>query len=365
MWSLNRIAFADMAGWAQDDHAAALATLARHCKKPVGETYRTGRLGIPPEPLMTLAAEAAELGARDDPRGFFENRFAPVRLDNGSGEQGLVTGFYEPELSASHRRTPSFAVPFLRRPPDLVPVDDSNRPPDFDPQMRFGRRGDDGVLTEFHDRAAIEAGALDGQGLEIAFVADPVDAFFVHIQGAARLTFSDGSTTRITYDGKTGHQFTAIGKLLVDRGEIPAASVSMQSIRAWLAAHPDQASGLMAENRSYIFFRETPAGEPGDGPVAAAKVPLTAGRSLAVDRLLHTFGTPVFVDADRVAGASFRRLMIAQETGSAIVGAARGDIFFGTGSAAGEAAGGVKSPCTFTILVPRDMVDRLPEEWAP
>lgn len=365
MWSLRPIAFNDMAGWARDDHGAALAALARHSEKPVDETYRTGRIGSPPEQLMALAADAAAPEARTDPRGFFESRYVPVRLDNRSGEQGLVTGFYEPELSASSVRTSSFGAPFLRRPPDLVPVDDGNRPPGLDPDMRFARRNDNGALIEYHDRAAIEAGALDGQDLEIAFVADPVDAFFVHIQGGARLTFDDGSATRITYDGKTGHPFIAIGALLVARGEIPAETVSMQSIRAWLAGHPDRAAGLMAENRSYIFFRETPPGRPGDGPIAAAKVPLTAGRSLAVDRLLHTFGTPVFVDADRVGGAPFRRLMIAQETGSAIVGPARGDIFFGTGMAAGEAAGGVKSACTFTILVPHDMVDRLPEEWAP
>ncbi|MCR9121988.1 MAG: MltA domain-containing protein [Phyllobacteriaceae bacterium] len=365
MWSLRPIAFNDMAGWAGDDHRAALAALARHTEKPVVETYRTGRLGIPPKTLMELATEAAEPDARTDPRGFFESRFVPVRLDPGPGERGLVTGFYEPELSASRICTSSFAVPFLRRPPDLVPVDDNNRPSGFDPEMRFARRTDDGALTEHHDRAAIEAGALDGQNLEIAYVTDPVDAFFVHIQGAASLTFDDGSATRITYDGKTGHPFTAIGALLVARGEIAAEAISMQSIRAWLASHPDKAAGLMAENRSYIFFKETPPGQPGDGPIAAAKVPLTAGRSLAVDRLLHTFGTPIFVDAERDEGVPFRRLMIAQETGSAIVGPARGDIFFGTGAEAGEAAGGVKSPCTFTILVPRDMVDRLPEEWAP
>lgn len=364
MWTVRPTAFTDIAGWARDDHGAALMALAHHTAKPTGETYRTGALGVPPDPLMALAAEAATPDARTDPRGFFENRFVPVRLDHRSGERGLVTGFYEPELSASRVRTPSFGVPFLRRPPDLVPVDESNRPPGFDPDMRFARRGNAGTLTEYHDRAAIDAGALDGQDLEIAYVADPVDAFFVHIQGAARLTFDDGTATRITYDGKTGHPFTAIGALLVARGEIPAQTISMQSIRAWLAAHPDRASVLMVENRSYIFFKETPAGQPGDGPIAAAKVPLTAGRSLAVDRLLHTFGTPIFVDADAVAGAPFRRLMIAQETGSAIVGPARGDIFFGTGTEAGEAAGGVKSPCTFTILVPRDMVDGLPEEWA-
>ncbi|MFZ2099700.1 MAG: MltA domain-containing protein, partial [Oricola sp.] len=173
------------------------------------------------------------------------------------------------------------------------------------------------------------------------------------VQGAARLRFADGNTIRVTYDGKTGHPFTAIGKRLVERGEIDPDAVSMNAIRRWLADHPGEARPLMEENRSYIFFREAAVDDPAAGPIAAAKVPLTAGRSLAVDRLLHTFGSPIFVGADKVNGRPWRKLMIAQDTGSAIVGAARGDLFMGSGAAAGERAGAVRSPADFVLLVPK------------
>lgn len=365
VWRLRPVSFDDIPGWTDDDHGAARQALSRHSVKPETENYRTGSIGIPPEPLLALASAAEEPDARHDPRGFFEANYTPIRLSSDDETRGRVTGFFEPELAASRVKTPSFQTPFLRRPPDLVPVDDRTRPPSLDRSFRFARRTPDGALVEYPDRAAIQAGLLSGQRLEIAWVADPVDAFFVHVQGAARLTFPDGSAARITYDGKSGHPFTAIGRLLVDRGEIAPETVSMQSIRRWLADHTDQACALMAENRSYIFFKETPAGNRTDGPVAAAKVPLTAGRSLAVDRLIHTFATPVFVDADHVNGAPFRRLMIAQETGTAIVGPARGDIFFGTGDAAGEAAGAVLSHCDFIVLVPRELADTLPSRLEP
>lgn len=365
VWHVRPVAFADLDRWDVDDHGAALAALARHRLKPADRSYREGRLGLPPDRLLDLAERAQEPAARADPRDFFENHYRPVRLTAANGGRGRVTGFYEPELAASRQRTPPYQTPFLRRPADLAAIDDDHRPAGLDPSYRFARTMRDGALTAYFDRAAIEAGALDGQGLEIAWAADPVDVFFVHVQGAARLTFADGSATRITYDGKSGHPFTAIGRLLVERGEIAPEAVSMQTIRQWLADHPERARALMAENRSYIFFREMPAGQSGGGPVAAAKVPLTPGRSLAVDRSLHTFGTPVYVQADEVNGALFRRLMIAQETGTAIVGPARGDIFFGTGDEAGDLAGAVNSPCDFTVLVPRDMADDLPAYWTP
>lgn len=365
VWHVRPVAFADLDGWQADDHGAALSALARHRHKPAGHSYRKGSLGLDPDRLLDLALRADDAEARRDPRAFFESHYVPLRLAAADGARGRVTGFYEPELAASRRKHPPFETPFLRRPADLVAVDDTSRPAGLDPSYRFARLRPDGTLCEHHDRSAIEAGALDGQGLEVAWAADPVDVFFVHVQGAARLTFADGTATRITYDGKSGHPFTAIGRLLVERAEVDPQRVSMQTIRKWLADHPDRSRALMAENRSYIFFREMPAGDPGDGPVAAAKIPLTAGRSLAVDRLIHTFGTPVFVQADTVNGNRFRRLMIAQETGTAIVGAARGDIFFGTGDAAGERAGAVNSPCDFIVLAPRDMADTLPAYWTP
>ena len=365
MWSLRPIAFGDVPGWPQDDHGAALAAFARHREKPVSETYRTGSVGVPPGLLLDFASKAGQGTAAEDARSFFEDNFTPVRLAADGESRGLVTGFYEPVVAASRDKSPPFLTPIHRRPPDLVPVDPDHPPNGIPRGYRFGRRLRGGSVSAYHDRAEIEAGALDGMGLEIAYLADPVDAFFIHVQGAARLQFEDGETLRVTYDGKSGHPFTAIGKLLVGRGEIPAHAVSMMAIRRWLADHADQADGLMAENRSYIFFKESPPGRPDDGPVAAAKVPLTAGRSLAVDRLIHTFAMPIHVTADDVNGKPFQRLMIAQETGTAIAGPARGDIFFGSGEEAGQRAGAVKSPCDFILLVPTAWVNHLPESLEP
>ena len=174
---------------------------------------------------------------------------------------------------------------------------------------------------------------------------------------------TDGSLRRVTYAAKTGQRFTGAGKVLVELGEIPLADVTMQSIRAWFRAHPERVDEILWNNRSYIFFREAPVEDGALGPVAAAKVPLTPGRSLAVDRLLHTFGTPFFIDApDLLAfgGAPFRRLLIAQDTGSAITGRARGDLFAGSGFEAGEIAGVVRNRADFFALVPRGLVEARP-----
>jgi membrane-bound lytic murein transglycosylase A len=174
----------------------------------------------------------------------------------------------------------------------------------------------------------------------------------------------DGTVRRITYAAKSGQRFTGPGRILAETGEIALQDVTMQSIRAWFRANPERVDEILRQNRSYIFFRYAPVADPALGPVAAAKVPLTAGRSIAVDRLLHTFGTPFFIDAPGLhafpGGAPFRRLMIAQDTGSAIVGPARGDLFAGSGDAAGEIAGVIRHRADFHALVPRSLLERRP-----
>jgi membrane-bound lytic murein transglycosylase A len=277
-------------------------------------------------------------------------------VDPEGSAQGLVTGFYEPEVEASPVRTNRFRFPLLSRPPDLVDIDDTNRPAGLDPYFAFGRAMAGGIV-EYHDRGAIERGALAGKDLEIA---DPVDAFFIHVQGAARLVMTDGTLKRVTYAAKSGHRFTGPGGVLARLGEIPLAEVTMQSIRRWFRDHPGRIDEILWQNRSYIFFREAPVENAGLGPVAAAKVPLTPGRSVAVDRLLHTFGTPFFIHAPTLTAfgdGGFSRLMIAQDTGSAISGAARGDLFAGSGDAAGEIAGVIRHPANFCALLPRSLLD--------
>ncbi|MCA0015318.1 murein transglycosylase A [Mesorhizobium sp. B292B1B] len=351
--------FGDLPGWDDDDHLAAFEAFRRSAFHVLAKPYRGGALGVDFDAFAGAYTEAraAPPASRSEARSFFERHFVPmlVRPETGAG---LVTGFYEPQVEASPVRTERFAVPLLSRPADLVDIDDANRPDGMDPYLAFARRTPDGP-AEYFDRGAIERGALAGKGLEIAWLADKVDAFFIHVQGAARLLMTDGRRCRVTYAAKSGQRFTGPGKVLSELGEIPLENVTMQSIRAWFRAHPDRVDEVLWQNRSYIFFREADVEDAALGPIAAAKVPLTPGRSIAVDRLLHTFGTPFYVDAPSLTAFEakpFRRLLIAQDTGSAITGPARGDLFAGSGDAAGEIAGVVRNPADFYALVPRPLV---------
>ena len=358
------VSYGSLPGWSQDNGLPeALAAFARSARQAEIRPYRTGSLGVAAESFAAAYAEARSLGHTLGPaeaRDFFERHFLPFHVRSDSGEHGSVTGYYEPEAEASLSPTNRSSVPLYRRPDDLVDVDDRNRPAGFDPYFAFARDSN-GALEPYWDREAIDRGALAGRGLELCWLADRVDAFFIHVQGAARLQLPDGRRMRVTYAAKSGHRFTGIGRVLVDLGEIPLEEISMQSIRAWLARNPQRQDEILWRNRSYIFFRETSLGEPDLGPVAAAKVQIQPGRSIAVDRLLHTFGTPFFVHAPElrhVDGGAFQRLMIAQDTGSAITGSARGDLFIGTGGAAGEIAGTIRHSADFYALLPRPLAER-------
>lgn len=352
--------FSDLPGWDEDGHVEAFAAFRRSAFHAPLKPYRTGSLGVDFNAFAEAYAEARAVSApnRLEARSFFERHFVPMLVKGESGS-GLVTGFYEPEVEASPVRTARFAVPLLSRPADLLDIDDGNRPAGMDTYLAFARRTDTGPV-EYFDRGEIERGALTGQNLEIAWLAEKVDAFFIHVQGAARLKMTDGRLCRVTYAAKSGQRFSGPGKILIDLGEIPLEKVTMQSIRAWFKAHPDRVDEILWQNRSYIFFREAAVDDAALGPIAAAKVPLTPGRSMAVDRLLHTFGTPFYIDAPTLTAFDekpFRRLMIAQDTGSAITGPARGDLFAGSGDAAGEIAGVVRNAADFYALVPRGLLD--------
>lgn len=362
--AFRAVGFSDLPGWDDDNPVDAFAGFRRSAFQSIVKPYRTGALGVDFAAFCDAyaAARGVESLGRLQSRAFFEQYFVPMHIAAEDGGKGFVTGFYEPEVAASPVRTERFRVPLLSRPVDLVDIDDANRPDAFDPYLAFARDTGTGIV-EYPDRRAIERGALAGRGLEIAWLEDKADAFFIHVQGAARLQMTDGSLRRVTYASKSGQRFTGAGKVLVELGEIPLADVTMQSIRAWFRTHPDRVDEILWKNRSYIFFREAPVENPALGPVAAAKVPLTPGRSLAVDRLLHTFGTPFFIDAPDLTafgGGPFRRLMIAQDTGSAITGRARGDLFAGSGHDAGEIAGVVRNRADFFALVPRGLVEAWP-----
>lgn len=364
-FSLERRSFESLPGWGEDDPSDLIAALQR-CHRHIVEKkpYRTGSLGIEASELLA-AMEAAEQLAVDasveEVRALFEAQFVPFLIRRSDGAKGFVTAFYEPDVEVSAAPDATWRFPFYRRPGDLIDLDDANRPANLDSSYAFGLLKN-GVIGEYADRRQIDLGYLDGRGLEIAWARSKADVFFAHVQGAARLTFRDGTVKRITYAAKAGHPFTGIGRFLVDAGEIDPAAISMGAIRDWLALNPDRADETYWRNRSYIFFREEDIGNPALGPVAAAKVQMTPGRSLAVDRAIHTFGCPFFIDSQTLTrldgGRPFRRLMLALDTGSAIVGPARGDIFTGSGDVAGDLAGSVRNDADFYILLPKKAAER-------
>jgi membrane-bound lytic murein transglycosylase A len=282
-----------------------------------------------------------------NPQAFFQRHFTPVMLGDG---KGLATGYFEPEIAGLRAPAPG-AAPVLARPPELVDIDLK----DWGIQggtIRGLAQG--GKVVRAPDRAAIEAGALANRGLELGWAADPVDLFFLQIQGSGRLRMPGGDVLRIGYAGQNGHGYVAIGKLLRERGILPKPG--MAEIKAWLRANPAEGAALMRENPSYIFFRKLP--ENLDGPIGALGVPLLAEANAAADPSTLPLGAPVWVETT-VDGQTFRRLLVASDTGGAIKGANRFDIFLGAGEEAGRKAGPLASPLQATLLLPNAAARRL------
>jgi peptidoglycan lytic transglycosylase A len=367
--SLRPVRFDAVEGWAEDDMLSALTAFRRTAIHALAHgDYRQGSAAPLPEAFRPAferarALDPAGIGA-DEAKTFFETFFEPFAVEPSPGLEGKVTAYYEPLVSARRERGGDYVYPFLRRPTELVAVENPDNPPPGVPAGFAFALSTDAGLRECPDRRAVDEGAFAGRGFEMAWARDKSDVFFTQVQGSARLDFGDGTGLRIGYAAKSGHPFTGIGRILVERGEIPQAEISMQTIRKWLATHPDEADRLMWQNRSYIFFREIDIPEDAPGPVGAAGVPLEPGRSLAIDRTIHSYGTPVFVSAPNLtdfdAPRPFRRLMIAQDTGSAIVGPARGDLYVGGGDRAGELAGRVNVMASFVLLLPRGSVSDAP-----
>lgn len=338
----TKIDFSLISGWLDTDHATAFAGFRDCAEQALRKPYRNTALGPAHHAWLPLyhAALASSPLRGHAAQQFFENNFQPFKIR----QSGLATGFYEPEVQASRQKTEKYAIPLLSKPDDLVKTDHD---------QRFARQMPDGTIQAFNNRRTIERLARLGQYISrpLAFVAHQVDAFFIHVQGAAKLQLAGGEVMRITFDGKSGHDFTGPGHILAGLGAIPRKDVTMQSIRAWFAQNPDRVDEILWQNESYIFFKEISDLNLDSGPIAAAKVPLRAGYSIAVDRDFHRFGTPIFTS---VEGMNFKRLMIAQDTGSAITGFARGDLFMGSGFEAGQLAGIIKNQAEFTLLLPRE-----------
>jgi membrane-bound lytic murein transglycosylase A len=349
----ERVGFSDVAGWAEDDLGPALEAFLASCAV-LTVRGRSSRKGHIRDALARLAPDAERArGTESSARAFFETHFIPHRLS--AGGNGFLTGYYEPELEGALERGQGFEVPILAKPDDLVDLVDRTLHAQANTEFAAGRRDGDEIVPYF-TRGEIEDGAIAGCGLEIAYLKDPIDAFLLHVQGSGRIRLPDGRVIRVGYAGKNGYPYTSIGGVLVSRGVAPAAEMTLDRLRAWLSEDATRARELMRHNRSYIFFRKLPEGTGDAGPIGAQGVALTEGRSLAVDASYHPLGLPIFVTAEtlRHHGADgFRRLMIAQDVGSAIRGPERGDIFWGTGKSAERLAGLTRHAGEFVVLLPK------------
>ncbi len=356
------IAYEKLSGWQNDNPIAAVVAFRRSCEKllrrpsrsPIGSHDVYGTTDD-----WRLACGAAEkfsdTSSPDDARGFFEAWFQPFAVTTEDKTEGLFTGYYEPLLHGSKSKRGAFAVPLYLPPEDLVRIDLGKFDPDLSGRSIRGRIEGQEFIPYF-SRDDIVEGALADRDLELVWVDDEIEKFFLQIQGSGQVQLDDGTVIRVGYADQNGLPYRAIGRDLIEIGALTPETVSLQSIRKWLEANPKRAREIMARNKSYIFFRENTELNPSDGPLGAQNVPLTAGRSLAVDPRHVPLGAPLWLDttAPWPSGEQpLRRLMVAQDTGGAIKGVIRGDVFWGAGERAEAVAGHMKSKGRFFVLVPR------------
>jgi membrane-bound lytic murein transglycosylase A len=309
------LTFDDLDGWAGDDHSAALSVFRNTCMDLDGSDWEA----------ICAVAETAP-----DPRTFFELFFQPVLI--GGEDAALFTGYYEPQLEGSRTRTARFRYPVYSLPPEA-----------------------DG---QWLSRQEIEeTGVLEGRDLEIAWVDDPVELFFLQIQGSGRIRLADGGAIRVGYGGRNGHEYRSVGQELVRRGVYQPHEVSAQVIQSWVRRNPVAGQTLLYHNPSYIFFREVEIDDPDLGPLGAMNRNITPHRTIAVDPDHTPLGAPVWIEKD--GDGPIRRLMIAQDTGGAIQGPQRADIFFGFGDDAGDAAGTIRDPGRMMVLLPIERAHQL------
>jgi membrane-bound lytic murein transglycosylase A len=345
--TLTPARFEELPGWRDDRVAAAIPAFLRSCAHRLGKSddapfepspNKSG-LGRPDFGRIVDWRPACEAAAKlppgddDAARRFLESAFMPELAANNGAPEGLFTGYFEITLNGSRHRGGAFQTPLYRRPPN----------------------------PDRYTRAEIEDGALTGQGLELVWVDSPVDAFFLEIQGSGQVRLDKGGTIRVGYDGSNSHAYVPVGRLLLERGLIPRERMSMAAIRDWMQSHPQDGAALRRENTSYVFFREI----NGAGPLGAEQVVLTPRRSLAVDRAFFALGVPLWLDAQERFGPEQRRgLVIAQDTGGAIKGPVRGDLFWGAGKEAASGAGAMNARGRYWLLLPKTVAERLDQSVA-
>jgi membrane-bound lytic murein transglycosylase A len=363
---LTPVAYSDLPGWTQSDPRTALTAFARSCaalskKSDSAAMGGAGYAGTVADWRAACSAAPQDASAAQA-RAFFEGWAVPVAISSGDNPQGIFTGYYEPQIRGSRTRHGVYQTPVYATPDNLVSVD-------------AGQFADD--LAGRHFTGCVAAhklikcparGDIDANGLpksKILFYADdPISVFFLQIQGSGRVRFDDGTMARVNYDAQNGQPYTAVGKTLIAMG-VPRDGMSMQVIRAWLQDHPADARRVMERDKSFVFFREEPAGDASEGAQGSEGVSLTPGASLAVDMKLHPLGVPMFVAATRPdvesnhADHPFDQLMIAQDSGGAIKGAVRGDVFWGFGGDAESIAGRMKSSGKLYVFLPKDLAAQL------
>jgi membrane-bound lytic murein transglycosylase A len=353
--------FSDIVGWAKDEHAAAFAAFRKSCRKMLDDAKSAE--GV--KAVCELAVMLPEKLPTEEARQFFEANFKPYLVKRPT-TGALLTGYFEPEVKGSLKPTKEFDVPIYSLPSDLTLIRKASDRGALSEELTAARSTNAGLVPYF-TRQEIEEGALKGRGLEIAYLADPYDAFVMQVQGSGLIRLPDGKALRIGFAGKNGHPYTSIGKILIDKGVLEAASASLDSVFGWIRADRERGRKLMWENRSYPFFRVLDEAESGNGPHGALGLPLSQGRSLAVDPRYYQLGTPIWVAAPELKdkkGKPIARLMVAHDTGSAIRGPVRGDFFWGSGADAGKIAGSTKHVCDFYVLIPNESSNE-PQKWTP
>ena len=350
------VPFDRLPGWSADAHDAAWPAFLVGCRALLARPTVAATWRAPCDAAAALPAPDAAAA-----RAFFEAQFTAWALTDGAGsDTGLVSGYYEPLLEGSRTRTAQYTVPLYAPPDDLLIVDLAELYPELAGKRVRGRL-DGRRVVPYWPRAGIDARAAALADRAIAWVADPVEAFFLEIQGSGRLQLADGGVMRVGYADQNGHPFRSIARVLIDRGEMTADTASMQAIKAWGRRNPDRLPALLEDNPSYVFFREVLPPQPGsldariDGPIGSLGVPLLAERTIAVDTRYVPLGTPVFLDTTRpLSNAPLQRLTLAQDTGGAIRGIGRADFFWGFGDAAGREAGRMRQQGRMLLLWPRD-----------
>ncbi|WP_153115782.1 murein transglycosylase A [Rhodocyclus tenuis] len=347
---LQAARWSDLPGWADDDVSAAWPGFLASCRALAGKGQAAQW------PLWRPACEEAQALKKTDAatlRRFFESRFAPYLLTNpDGGSNALITGYYEPLLTGGRTRGKiKIRFPVLAPPDDLITVDLGDVVPEVK-NLRLRGRLVGKKIVPYYPRAEIVGREEERGDRVLVWVDDPVELFFLQIQGSGRVRLPDGTLMRVGYADQNGHPYQSIGRLLVERGELKLEQASMQGIQAWARAHPDKLTELLNSNPSYVFFRELPGGGD-EGPPGALGVPLTPGRSIAIDPRFTALGAPVFVSTTQPnSGTPMNRLMLAQDTGGAIRGPARADFFWGFGAEAGAKAGRMKQGGRLWVLLP-------------